>query len=327
LPALKLGVAYRGISKSDKLTDTLVLDFGHGWRSLPMNRWSSMNLSCVTVFVLGLFLLLRQPTGAQPKSQAAPHTIESPTDEVARVFGRVVLRREIEPTAEWLDKRNEHIQKRGITPGLVSLEEYRRGQLHTLIVKPLFEEYREREKLDPTEEEVAEFIVRWREAKERAEQYRQETLQKRQDEAEQLRTRLRTQALTRTQRLRLTERVRRMEAEIVALKQLISASDNANDDEGDRRFAQWWLTRWRLQQSLYRRYGGRVIYQQVGPEAIDAMRDFLREHEEQGRFTISDSKLNALFWTPFEREKPGVIVRNPETVFAKPWSLFQPLEE
>jgi hypothetical protein len=209
----------------------------------------------------------------------------------------------------------------------VSLEEYRKGRLYKLIAKPLFEEYRTRQKLDPTEQEVGEFVVHFRDAKERAKQHREETLQKRQSEAELLRTTLRKHDLNPTQRLQLTERVERAEAGIAALKQLLSAAEDGNDNEQDRRFAQWWLVHWKLQQSLYRRYGGRVIYQQVGPVAIDAMRDFLREHEEQGRFTISDSKLNTLFWSPFEREKPGVVVRNPEKVFAKPWSSFEPLRD
>ena len=92
-------------------------------------------------------------------------------------------------------------------------------------------------------------------------------------------------------------------------------------------FAQWWVSQWKLQQSLYRNYGGRVIYQQVGPEAIDAMRDFLEEAESKGRFAIYDEQLRSHFWSPYKRETPGVFVPDPKKVFEHSWSAFEPTEE
>jgi len=86
--------------------------------------------------------------------------------------------------------------------------------------------------------------------------------------------------------------------------------------------ANLFLPPWKLNRWLYKRYGGRVIAQQLGPEAIDAMRDFLKEHEAKGDFKIHDSDLKLAFWTPYLRENPGVVMPNPERWFAHSWAMF-----
>ena len=50
---------------------------------------------------------------------------------------------------------------------------------------------------------------------------------------------------------------------------------------------------------MYEKYGGRVIFQQAGPEPVDAYRDFLKEKERQKAFQIYDPKLNEAFWDYF----------------------------
>lgn len=53
---------------------------------------------------------------------------------------------------------------------------------------------------------------------------------------------------------------------------------------------------WKVNRSLYREYGGRVIAQQLGPEPLDAYRKFLREREQAGDFAIFDPELESAFW-------------------------------
>ena len=90
--------------------------------------------------------------------------------------------------------------------------------------------------------------------------------------------------------------------------------------EEERFFAEWYVGNWKLQQSLYRKYGGRAIYQQVGPEAIDALRDFLKEAEASGNLIIRDPELQERFWKPYLRENPGVLISDPDKVFEQSWS-------
>jgi hypothetical protein len=59
---------------------------------------------------------------------------------------------------------------------------------------------------------------------------------------------------------------------------------------------------WKFQRSLYRRYGGTVIYQQLGIEAVGAMRRWLEEHESAGRFAILDPQLREDFWYYYVRQ-------------------------
>ena len=56
------------------------------------------------------------------------------------------------------------------------------------------------------------------------------------------------------------------------------------------------IRQWKINQALYRQYGGRVAYQQGGPEPIDAYRRFLVEREARGDFTIVNAALAPAFW-------------------------------
>ncbi len=59
------------------------------------------------------------------------------------------------------------------------------------------------------------------------------------------------------------------------------------------------IRHWKTNQALYTRYGGRIIYQQLGPEPLDAYRDFLQEAAARGTFTLLDPALEAAFWGYF----------------------------
>jgi heat shock protein HslJ len=62
------------------------------------------------------------------------------------------------------------------------------------------------------------------------------------------------------------------------------------------------ITRWKLNRSLYEEYGGRVIYQQFGPEPLDAYRAFLESRRDAGAFEFLDEEFEAAFWRYFENE-------------------------
>lgn len=89
-------------------------------------------------------------------------------------------------------------------------------------------------------------------------------------------------------------------------------------------FAKWWVAHWKQQRWFYRRYGGRVIHQQVGPEAVDAMRDFFKEAEAKKDFVIYDPELKTQFRAPYLKERPGTVVPDADRVFEHPWSIMDP---
>jgi hypothetical protein len=66
--------------------------------------------------------------------------------------------------------------------------------------------------------------------------------------------------------------------------------------ESHRRTGILWVGAWKFNREMYRAYGGRVIFQQAGPEPLEAMTRLLREHEKKGTFVIYDPELRRRFW-------------------------------
>lgn len=95
-------------------------------------------------------------------------------------------------------------------------------------------------------------------------------------------------------------------------------------DDDMRAFARAMVLQWRLDQSLYRRYGGTVVWQQLSPQQpVGAYRALLAEMEERGILEIHDRSLRNAFWEAFEVnlffEVPSANVD-----FEVPWWLRDP---
>lgn len=76
--------------------------------------------------------------------------------------------------------------------------------------------------------------------------------------------------------------------------------DAAADPDGTRaardQVAGAFILQWKVNRALYGQYGGRIAYQQGGPEPVDAYRRFLEERQARGDFVIRDKALEAAFW-------------------------------
>ena len=59
------------------------------------------------------------------------------------------------------------------------------------------------------------------------------------------------------------------------------------------------IRKWKINKALYDRYGGRIIYQQFGPEPLDAYRQFLQQRESEGAFAIHEQATRDAFWDYF----------------------------
>ncbi|WP_380058951.1 META domain-containing protein (plasmid) [Falsihalocynthiibacter sp. SS001] len=62
------------------------------------------------------------------------------------------------------------------------------------------------------------------------------------------------------------------------------------------------IRQWKINKSLHDQYGGRIIYQQLGPEPLDAYLAFLKERQSAGDFVIHDQTLADAFWNTFTDE-------------------------
>ena len=59
------------------------------------------------------------------------------------------------------------------------------------------------------------------------------------------------------------------------------------------------IRQWKINRSLFGEYGGRIIYQQMGPEPLDAYREFLDQQCKSGALEFMDEETEAAFWRYF----------------------------
>lgn len=79
-----------------------------------------------------------------------------------------------------------------------------------------------------------------------------------------------------------------------------TAADAAEESDEDRaarlEIAAAFIRQWKINRALYQQYGGRIGYQQGGPEPLDAYRRFLEERAARGDFRIANPDLETAFW-------------------------------
>ncbi len=91
----------------------------------------------------------------------------------------------------------------------------------------------------------------------------------------------------------------------------LTAEEAAEVETMRRQMGEAIIRQWKINKALYEQYGGRIIYQQLGPEPLDAYRRFLEQAHADGAFVIYDPGLREDFWRYFTDEsrhsfmKPG----------------------
>jgi hypothetical protein len=83
----------------------------------------------------------------------------------------------------------------------------------------------------------------------------------------------------------------------------LTEEEEAEADSMRRQMGEAMIRQWKINRALYDQYGGRIIYQQLGPEPLDAYREFLEEQRSAGAFEILDPDLEAAFWRYFTDER------------------------
>lgn len=167
------------------------------------------------------------------------------------------------------------------------------SQLQQTIASQLFERYAQEQKITSTDTEVDALLQRL------AENEKENSI-RRAEEIEKLEEELKDQSLTGEARetkeslLKIKRKVEEMSAQMAGRDDLKAERRN---------MAARFVQAWKINQSLYQQYGGRVIFQQAGPEPIDAYRQFLESEEKKGSFQINDEAAKAEFWRYYRNEK------------------------
>ena len=78
-------------------------------------------------------------------------------------------------------------------------------------------------------------------------------------------------------------------------RNVASADESSAADLPDE-MARMFIVTWKTERELHRVYGGRVIFQQAGPEALDARRRLFEDAEKKGDITFADAGVRHLFY-------------------------------
>jgi hypothetical protein len=92
---------------------------------------------------------------------------------------------------------------------------------------------------------------------------------------------------------------RDMAASGLATEEDLTPEETAEVDAMQREMARSIIRQWKINKALHEQYGGRIIYQQLGPEPLDAYRQLLRLREADGAFAFRDQAIEKSFWRYF----------------------------
>jgi ABC-type glycerol-3-phosphate transport system substrate-binding protein len=102
--------------------------------------------------------------------------------------------------------------------------------------------------------------------------------------------------LSDAERSRLAAEIASLDDFLAALGDPAAAKADPQEEEARQQVAAAFILQWKINRALYKQYGGRIIFQQGGPEPLDAYRRFLEQAQSRGDFRIVDQTLEAPFW-------------------------------
>lgn len=201
---------------------------------------------------------------------------------------------------------------------------FRRAQvlrLTELIFVPLLSEYSREKGIEATAAEIDEFITRSNKAEAEA-------------EADFVRQKAEIEAELRNTNLAPSDRTH-LESQLGTLNTILESKasmeerarrefgDNykARMREIDEGVARQMIVAWKLNKSLFDQYGGRVAFQQAGPEPLDAYAAFLADRKKAGAFGIYDPAIESAFWDYFQNDSMHQFYSAEEShdVMKTPW--------
>ncbi len=198
--------------------------------------------------------------------------------------------------------------------------------LSGLILGALFGKYAKEHNIAPTDDELDTF-VRKTEELEKQEHARLER------DRERLQKDLKSSSISDRDRKEKESELQSLESVREIYGRELNGKAGLNEEQRRRerrQNAQEFVKPWKINKSLYEKYGGRVIFQQFGVEPVDAYRDFLKEQEKNGAFRIIDKKYEAGFWRYFTNDAMHTFYPKEEGAkFLKTpwWMMEKPTEE
>ncbi len=176
------------------------------------------------------------------------------------------------------------------------------GRIATRFGKPVLDRFVDEQKIEVTDDEVQQFQKNTAEARKKQVRENEERLKN-------LKTELAKDDLSDTQRKLLQKQQQ-------TLEKTVAIQDEQKTLLTPDGIARQLIHNWKIERELHRKYGGRVIFQQFGLEALDGRRKLYEEAEKNGNLTFNDPGVRHLFYYYSTQLKHTTI---DEDALEKPW--------
>jgi hypothetical protein len=223
-------------------------------------------------------------------SMSARAVDESPEKPVAVIFGESVYAKDL-------------VAPGGAKPVMgraadaASAERARGEMLRARVWKAVFEDYARRRHIAPTDAEIVSQIEGHQRMKVRMDA---ERVQQRAALIEELKSPSLTETRRKAAQQHLDTLNRLVEFDAKRAQELRDPAQRKMQQDPERRVAEYWVRAWKVNQALYREFGGRIIFQQAGWEPIDAYRKLLDQAGAKKAFVVHDPVLHAAVYSYFE---------------------------
>ena len=172
-----------------------------------------------------------------------------------------------------------------------------KDRLDGMILWALLDKFAEDHKIAPSENEIDAFIRK-------TDEMEQQHLRKLEQDRKRLTAALKTGDLGAQDRQEKENQLKNVDSILKTMRETKTQAKGMEDQLRQmlRRTARQFVRQWKINKALYAKYGGRVAFQQAGPEPIDAYREFLMEQQKAGAFRILDPKYDPPFWRYFTND-------------------------
>jgi hypothetical protein len=272
--------------------------------------WIKMNITNPALVAIAFLWVI-----AIPPTLSASETDN--TTIVARVYGAPINLDDIQPSKEIRDRRRKELPEEKY---LSFEKDFKRRQLMLKIILPLQDAFMKQLNNEPSEKEIQSHIH----FLERADHDRMNDFQ---EQRKNILAELDSMDLSDKKRKSLTEHLNTLDSLIAQeqRKQDIARSIPNYDEiarQSRRKVSEHSVRNWKYNQTLFRVYGGRIIFQQAGLEPIDAYAAIMKHWRNTKAFEILDPAYADIF-DEYDRylEMPHTYLKDKDSseYFDKPW--------
>lgn len=226
---------------------------------------------------------------------AAEPANEAPSRAVGSVFGKIVTAADIGLTAP-IDSKAKFDARDSARWDLME-------RINGAFGGPVLERFVKDRKIKATVDEIDKFKSVLRKSQER-------TVRRWEERLVELKKKLAAPELSAPEKAKLNE-------EQSSLVKLLAAKRAPLEGDTFDEIARTFINAWKTERELHRVYGGRVIFQQSGPEALDARRRLFEAAEKKGDIRFDDPGVRHMFFYYSHMEHTAI----DEKALEKPWFL------